>query len=174
MPFGDRKVAATMVVIAVIAQTIFMGPAVVLLDCALLISLLLWLAASPTEASATRVLPVFIVAIVVQLIHFAEEYRMGFHTEFPALFGYSWEARRFVAFNVAWLLLFAASAAAVAARQRIGYLGALFLAIAGIGNGIGHLALAARSNAYFPGVYTAPASLIIGAMLLHRLLSGRG
>lgn len=162
--------AAAVVAAAIIAQSWFMGRAVVPLDVALAVSYALWVA-RPVPALPARVLPALAVALLVQLAHLAEEYRAGFHRAYPALFGYAWEDWRFLAFNAAWLLAFAASAGAVARGRRLGYLGAYFLAVGGgVGNGVAHLALAARAGGYFPGAYTAPLSLAAGLLLLARLL----
>jgi hypothetical protein len=168
--FDDFGTAAVLVTVAVLVQTLLMGRAVIALDAALLISLALW-AVHPSRLPPARVLPVFAAAIVVQAAHLVEEYRAGFQRSFPSLFGYIWEDWRFLSFNVAWLVVLGACAAAMARRRRLGYLGAFFLAIGGgIGNGIGHLALAAREGGYFPGVFTAPLSIAAGSVLLVRLL----
>jgi hypothetical protein len=167
----DRRAAAVLVAAAVVAQSWVMGRAVVALDVALVVSYALW-ASRVAPAPPPRVLPALIAALLVQLAHLAEEYRAGFQQAFPALFGYGWSDRRFLAFNLAWLAVFGASALAVARGRRLGYLGATFLAVGGgIGNGLGHLALAARAGGYFPGLYTAPLALGAGAVLLARLWS---
>jgi hypothetical protein len=171
---GDRGAGVALVAVALVAQSWFMGRAVVLLDVALVISCALW-AARPAPGSPARVLPVLAAALLVQLVHLAEEYRAGFQRALPALFGYAWEDWRFLTFNGVWLVLFAASAGAVARRRRLGYLGAFFLAVGGgIGNGLAHLALAAAAGGYFPGVYTAPLLLAAGTLLLVRLLGPSG
>jgi hypothetical protein len=47
----------------------------------------------------------------------------------------------------------------------------LFLALGGgVGNGLGHLVLAARARGYFPGVYTGALALLAGSALLFRLM----
>ena len=155
---------------AILAQTWFMGWAVVGLDVALVVSYALW-ASRPAPVLPARVLPVLIAACVVQVAHLTEEYRTGFQRAFPALFGYAWEDRRFLTFNLVWLAVFAASAVAIARRQRLGSLPALFLALGGgIANGLAHLVLAARAGGYFPGAYTAPLCFVAGLLLLRRLL----
>ena len=147
-----------------------MGRAVIGLDLALLASYALW-AVRPTRPAPRHVLPPLITATLVQLVHLAEEYHAGFQRLFPALFGTVWSDARFLGFNAAWLGVFAASAVAVARGRRLGYLGATFLAVGGgIGNGLAHLALAARAGGYFPGAYTAPLVLAAGGVLLTQLL----
>jgi len=166
----ERSRAMLLVVTALVAQTALMGRAIVVLDVALLASYALW-AARGDFGAPRRVLPALIAAVVVQLAHLAEEYFAGFQRAFPALVGESWSDARFLGFNAAWLAVFAASGVAVARGWRLGYLGALFLAVGGgVGNGLGHLALAALVGGYFPGAYTAPAALGAGLLLLARLL----
>jgi len=103
----------------------------------------------------------------VQCLHFVEEFFTGFHHEFAKWFGYEWSESEFVVFNLGWLLIFALAVVGIKRRMRLAYLVLLFLAIAGgIGNGIGHLLLAAKRGRYFPGAVTAPFCLIMGVMLL--------
>ena len=170
---AHRGAPVLLVAAAIAAQSWAMGPAVVVLDAALLASYALW-ATRPEPAPPRRVLPALALAIVVQLAHLAEEFQAGFQRAFPALFGYAWGDTRFLAFNAAWLVVFVASAVAVARGRRLGYLGATFLAVGGgIGNGLGHLALAAQARGYFPGAYTAPLALGAGTLLLVRLRERR-
>src|SRR5262245_50470635 len=104
---------------------------------------------------AARVPPTYVAAVLVQCAHLAEEYATGFHRAFPPVLGAEpWSGNRFLAFNLAWLAVFAAGGFGLARGKRPAYLVALFLAWGGgIGNGLGHLALAARAGGYFPGVY---------------------
>ncbi|MFL5385308.1 MAG: hypothetical protein ACJ8GN_22545 [Longimicrobiaceae bacterium] len=67
--------------------------------------------------------------------------------------------------------MFAAGGIGLAQGRREAYLVALFLALGGgIGNGVGHLALAARAGGYFPGAYTGALALVVGGILAHRML----
>lgn len=170
MGVHDRTTASVVVVAIIAAQSWFMGRAVLLLNLVLVLSFAVW-ATRPRTASPRRVLPAVAAAVVVQLGHLTEEYYTGFQRALPALVGYAWEDWRYLTFNGAWLVAFAASAVAIAHRQRLGYLGAFFLALGGgVGNGLAHLALVARAGGYFPGAYTAPLCLVAGVLLLARLL----
>jgi len=168
-----RSLGAALVALAAVVQTLVLGPAVVMLDVALVVSWALW--ASRPAAPSRRAVPALAAAIVVQCAHLAEEYRAGFQRALPALFGYAWSDARFLAVNAAWLAVFAASLWAVRHRGRaasLGALGATFLALGGgVGNGLAHLVLALRAGGYFPGLYTAPLCLAAGALLLVRLLA---
>jgi hypothetical protein len=56
-----------------------------------------WIAARWNN-DAAAVLPIYLLAIAVQCLHFTEEY--------PELFGIHWTDARFVTFNMLWLAAF--------------------------------------------------------------------
>ena len=67
---------------------------------------------SPNEYAVQRAAAshVSALAIALQFGHFAEEYATGFYTRFPALFGMApMPLRFFVAFNLAWIVIWIAS-----------------------------------------------------------------
>jgi hypothetical protein len=159
--------------IVLAAQTHWMGPAIVLLSGGFVLAYGVWLAARWKNDTAA-VLPVYLLAIAVQCLHFTEEYLTGFQHQFPRLFGVDWSDARFVAFNMLWLAAFILAALGVNRRVPLAYLIVIFLAlIGGVGNGVSHLVLSAAYRRYFPGVITAPFCLLVGIMLLIRLFSGR-
>jgi hypothetical protein len=109
-------------------------------------------------------------ALVAQCAHFAEELVTGFYGRFPALLGLApWSATFFVAFNLAWIVLWTLSIVGV----RRGFVPALapawFLALALVLNGIAHPLLAWREGGYFPGLATAPIVLPFGLLACRRL-----
>ena len=146
-----------------------MGRAVVVLVIALAASYAIWLTRADWPRSR-GVLPVFLVAVLVQGIHLSEEFLSGFYRAFPPVFGAEpWSARRWMAFNIIWIIVFISAAFGIERGWRPAYVLSLFLAIgAGIGNGLGHIALAVRARGYFPGLYTAPIVLAAGVALLLR------
>jgi len=148
-----------------------MGWAASLLVVAMGVSYALWVGRAEWPPPA-RVIPVYAAAVLVQCAHLAEEYRTGFHRAFPPVLGAEpWSGSRFLVFNLAWLAVFAAAGIGLAREKRPAYLVALFLALGGgIGNGLGHLALAARAGGYFPGAYTGALALVVGGILAFRLL----
>jgi len=148
-----------------------MGWAAGLLVVAMVVSYALWMGRAEWPP-ARRVLPAYAAAVVVQCAHLAEEYATGFHRAFPPVLGSEpWSGGRFLAFNLTWLAMFAIGGHGLAREKRPAYLVALFLALGGgIGNGLGHLALAARAGGYFPGAYTGALALVAGGTLLGRLL----
>jgi len=165
----DRIAGAVFVFVVITAQSRWMGSAVILLSVGLVIAYLFWIAARWKNDPAA-VLPMYLIAVVVQCLHFAEEYLTGFQRQFPKLIGYEWSDARFVAFNVAWLAVFVLAALGIYRRAPLAYLVVLFLALAGgVGNGAGHLLLSATLGRYFPGLATAPLCLLAGIGVLSKL-----
>jgi hypothetical protein len=165
----DRIVGAVFVLVAVTAQARWMGRAATLLSVGLVAAYLLWVTARWKNDPAA-VLPMYLLAIAVQCLHFVEEYLTGFQRQFPKLLGYEWSDARFVTFNMAWLAVFVLAALGVYRRLPLAYLVVLFLALAGgVGNGAGHLLLSAMQGRYFPGAATAPLCLLAGIGLLTKL-----
>jgi hypothetical protein len=162
-------VGAAVVVIVLAAQTRWMGPAIILLSGGLVVAYGAW-ASLRWRSDGTEVLPVYLLAIAVQCLHFTEEYLTGFQHQFPRLFGDDWSDARFVAFNMLWLAAFVLAALGVYRRIPLAYLIVFFLAlIGGLGNGISHLVLSATYRRYFPGLITAPLCLLLGFTVLTRL-----
>ena len=158
----------------VAAQFVWMGRASTMLSVGLVISFLVWVAARWKNDPET-ILPMYLLAIAVQCLHFTEEFVTGFQKEFPKLAGYEWSDARFVTFNMAWLAVFVLAGIGVYRRVQLAYLVVLFLALAGgVGNGAGHLLLSAQQGRYFPGAATAPLCLLAGIALLTRLFGKRG
>lgn len=165
----DRIAGALFVVAIVFAQTCWLGRAVILLSVGLIIVYFAW-AIAPWKAEPARVLPMYLVAIAVQCLHFAEEFATGFQRQFPRLLRSEWDDLHFVTFNLTWLALFVLAALGVYWRVRLAYLVVLFLAaIGGVGNGASHLLLSAMQHRYFPGAITAPICLLVGIGVLVRL-----
>jgi len=168
----DRVVGAVIVLVAVAAQTHWMGPAIIFLSGGLVLAYAVWFTAGWKNDPAA-VLPIYLVAIAVQCLHFTEEYLSGFQRQFPIQFGYEWSDRRFVGFNMLWLAVFVIAGLGVYRRVQLAYLVVLFLAIiGGVGNGASHLVLSAMYRRYFPGLFTAPFCVLIGIILLTRLFAG--
>jgi len=168
----DRMVGAVLVLIVLAAQTRWMGPAIILLSGGLVVAYVVW-AAARWKSDAAAVLPVYLLAIAVQCLHFTEEYLTGFQRQFPRLFTDDWSDVRFVTFNMLWLAAFVLAGLGVYRRVQLAYLIVLFLAlVGGVGNGISHLVLSAVYRRYFPGLITAPFCLLMGIAVLTRLFAG--
>ncbi len=172
MCLRDRTAGAVLVLIVLAVQTRWMGLAIIFLSVGLVLAYGVWVAARWNNDVAA-VLPIYLLAIAVQCLHFTEEYVTGFQHQFPRLFGYDWTDVRFVTFNMLWLAAFVLAGLGVYRGVQLAYLIVLFLAlIGGVGNGAAHLVLSATYRRYFPGVITAPFCLLVGIALLSRLFAG--
>ena len=106
----------------------------------------------------------------IQGVHFAEELASGFHERFPALFSLPpMPLSFFVAFNLAWLGIWAASVPGLRSARPAAFFAAWFLAIAGLLNGIAHPLLSIAAGGYFPGLVTSPFIGAAGFWLWRRL-----
>jgi Protein of unknown function with HXXEE motif len=174
MGAGVHRVAAVgaVVVVVILAQSAWMGRAVIGLNVGLLIAFAVWARRGSIDPSwRGRVLGLFAIGIAVQVLHCAEEGATGFAAEFPGLFGYAWSTGRFVAFNAVWLAVFAAAAVGVRRGWDAAALPVWFFAlVGGVGNGVLHIAASVARAGYFPGLLTAPVLLVVGVLLLRRLL----
>jgi hypothetical protein len=165
----DRIPGALLVLIVLAAQTYWMGPAIIFLTGGLVVSYGVWIAARWNN-DAAAVLPIYLLAIAVQCVHFTEEYVTGFQHRFPELFGIHWSDARFVTFNMLWLAAFVLAGLGVYRQVPLAYLGVLFLAlIGGVGNGASHLILSVMNRGYFPGLITAPFCILMGILVLTQL-----
>ncbi len=102
----DRIIGAAFVLIVLAMQIRWMGPAIIFLSGGLMLAYAVWVTAR-WKNDAAEVLPIYLLAVTVQCLHFTEEYVTGFQHKFPELFGYDWSDPRFVTFNMLWIAAFA-------------------------------------------------------------------
>lgn len=147
------------------------------LGVAALLALLLTVTRSmgdPSPTAQQRLVRLAALAIVLQGFHFLEEWVTGFYERFPALLGLlPWPRSFFVWFNVFWMVLWVAALIGLSYRVKAALLlfPLWFLGIAGVANGIAHPLFSVIERGYFPGLWTSPAVGIVGAVLLHKLVS---
>lgn len=113
---------------------------------------------SPPEMQAERTAAAVAlgVALLLQAAHFAEEAATGLHERLPRLLGLEpIPFFVFVAFNLAWLGIWAVSVPGVRSGRSAAFFAAWFLAIAGTFNGVAHPLLALAAGGYFPGLATS-------------------
>ncbi len=103
------------------------------------------------------ILPLYLLGVGWQAIHFAEEYLTGYNEAFPALFGAEpYPADQFVISNMIALLFYAFSGACMELKIQGPQLIAIFFIIfGGLINAIMHVIFSIKSGGYFPGLYTA-------------------
>lgn len=126
-------------------------------------------------ASSSRFLPVYVVTLSIQLLHFAEEYATGFPAAFATLYGGDpYDTTLFVAFNMAAYAVF--GVAAVAMERGAGALLVpvlFFLMYGAVGNAIAHTWWSVMLGQYFPGLITAQLYWVAGPWTLDALTGGR-
>jgi len=157
--------------VAILLQHSFMGPPITPLSAILLLALGLWLATftRPSLLTSRRIRVLYSLATLVQAVHFIEEYAMGFHRDFPALFGYHWTSAQYLTFNLVALAVFVAAVPGLFLQSRLSLLAVWILALVGVSNGLAHTALSVVRGAYFPGSFSAPVHLLLGCALLYQL-----
>lgn len=117
-----------------------------------------------------RVARITAAVVLLQAVHFIEEFATELHERLPALFGRSAiPIREFVLFNVAWLVIWSLSAWGLAAGRRAALFPLWFLALGCVVNGIAHPLLSLWAGSYFPGLLTSPILGVMGVVLIRHL-----
>lgn len=108
-----------------------------------------------------------ILAIVCQILHFAEEVGGGLNRRLPEFFGLDTVTMEsFVGVNLVALAIWMLSVPALMARISAALFPLWFLAVASVSNALLHPALAMATGGYFPGVLTSPVVGVAGLFLL--------
>ncbi len=118
-----------------------------------------------------RVLPIYLIALAIQFLHFTEEYIYGFHLRVTEIMAGMppFNANVFLAFNMVAYCLFLLAGLGMYKGLKFPMIIVWFFAIVVLGNAIWHLLLTLRVGGYFPGLYTSFAGWILGPILLKRL-----
>ena len=124
------------------------------------------------DAERRRTNTLFVVGVLFQVLHFAEEYSTRFFDRFPPVLGLSpWSPSFFVIFNVCWIGIWICAAFGLHVGYRLAFFPVWFFAIAAIANGIAHPLLSLRVGGYFPGLLTSPILGVVGILLWSRLIA---
>lgn len=119
-----------------------------------------------------RTTTLFVVGVLFQALHFAEEYSTHFIDRFPPVLGLSpWSPSFFVILNVGWIGIWICATFGLQAGHRWAFFPVWFFTIAAIANGIAHPLLSLRVGGYFPGLVTSPILGVIGVLLWLRLIA---
>ena len=121
-------------------------------------------------------IPLYLVGIAWQFIHFNEEFSTGFARMFPILYGLPpFSNDRFVSINMISYFLFTVSALLVFVKQlRFLMVPVLFFIMAGaLGNAVWHSWWVIWLQGYFPGFVSALVYWVIGFILLNSLIKDR-
>lgn len=117
-------------------------------------------------------LPIYLIALAIQFLHFTEEYIYGFQTRVTEIMAGMppFDENVFVAFNMIAYCLFLLAAVGMYKGMKFPMIIVWFFVFGGaIGNAIWHPLLALRVGGYFPGLYTSFLYWIVGPILLRRL-----
>jgi hypothetical protein len=117
---------------------------------------------------AERVLPVYLVALAIQFLHFTEGYVYGFHQRVTEIMAGMppFNVNVFVAFNMIAYSLFLLAGVGMYKGMKFPMILVWFFAVVFLGNAIWHLLLTLRAGGYFPGLYTSLAGWVLGPVLL--------
>lgn len=140
------------------------------LDVLLLIALYRTLSRGPGSSDAAarrRVTGYFAVAIVVQCVHFAEEWVADFNLRFPELLGlHPWSVELWAGYNLTWIAIWCLSLVGLRLAWRPALFPVWFLALACVVNCLAHPLLALAAAGYFPGLWSSPICGLVGFPLL--------
>lgn len=120
---------------------------------------------------AERVLPVYLLALAIQFLHFTEEYVYGFQFRVSEIMTGMppFNVNVFVAFNMIAYGLFLLAGLGMYKGMKFPMIIVWFFAICVLGNAIWHLLLTLKLGGYFPGLYTSLTGWILGPILVKRL-----
>ena len=121
--------------------------------------------------SPSQILPLYLLALSIQMLHFAEEYVANFTTALPALFGQEpYPTDYWLVFNMVAYFIFILGAVVLFKKQKEYAVIPLFFILVGVlMNGIAHVGLSIYSGGYFPGMITAIPYLVIAPVLIKRI-----
>ncbi len=127
-----------------------------------------------TMPPAERTLPLYLLALSIQMLHFAEEYLNDFVVALPALYGAEpYPVDYWLVFNMAAYAFFILGAIVLFRGIKELAVIPIFFVLAGVLlNALGHLALAIYSGGYFPGLYTASIYLLLLPFLMKSFFRG--
>jgi hypothetical protein len=119
---------------------------------------------------------IYLVALAVQFVHFAEEYVTGFYRRWPVEIFRTrpYDLNTFVLINMVSNAIFVLPLIAIERRVRTPMHIAWFFTLMGaIGNAVQHPIYAFKVRGYFPGLYTSTIYWVLGPMLFRALWRAR-
>lgn len=119
-----------------------------------------------------RILPLYLFALGIQFIHFAEEYLTDFTVVVPHLLGREeYPLDYWLVFNMVAYFIFIIGGIILFKKIKELMIIPLFFILVGVLlNSIGHILISLYVGEYFSGLYTALIYVIIGPILIKRVL----
>lgn len=113
-------------------------------------------------------LPLYLLALGVQFLHFTEEYLYEFNEVMAGLIGHQpYPKSDWLVFNMGAYFIFILGGIVIYRKIRELYIiPLLFILLGVVFNGTAHVVTTVYTKTYFPGFYTALAYLILGPILL--------
>ncbi|REE84461.1 Protein of unknown function with HXXEE motif-containing protein [Lutibacter oceani] len=119
-----------------------------------------------------RILPLYLLALGIQFIHFTEEYLTDFTIEVPKLLGREeYPLDYWLVFNMVAYFVFIIGGIILFKKIKELMIIPLFFILVGVLlNSIGHILISLYVGGYFSGLYTALIYIVIGPILIKRVL----
>ncbi len=121
-----------------------------------------------------RILPLYLFALGIQFLHFAEEYITDFHIKIPELLGQATYPKDYwLLFNMGAYFVFIVGGIILFKQMKSLMIIPLFFILVGvIFNSIVHVLTAIYVGGYFPGLYSALVYLILVPIFIKRIRMG--
>jgi Protein of unknown function with HXXEE motif len=175
------KLLAPIIVAVVIVTISYTGAAtvgnapVIIISGSAVIAYVIWLLTTYRQpADASKVLPLYLVAVGAQLVHETEEYLAGFPSQFSALFHLPVFTQQFfvitflLVFSVIWVL---AAVGLIYKNPVANFLAWFFVIGPGLVNGIAHFVFPFLAHRlYFPGIITVLLPTTASILVIWQLL----
>jgi hypothetical protein len=123
-----------------------------------------------------RFLPLYLLAVALQLLHFIEEFSTGFHIRFPVeiYHAQAFSATAFFASQTALFALLVLAGIGIYKRWKMPLVMAWFLVVMlEFVNAVQHPIFAFMAKGYFPGLFTSLQGWFLGPLLFKRLWETR-
>ncbi len=121
--------------------------------------------------SPERILPLYLLALGIQFIHFTEEYLTEFTLVVPKLLGQvEYPVDYWLIFNMVAYFIFIIGGIILFKRKKEFMIIPLFFILVGVLlNSVGHILIAIYVGGYFSGLYSALIYVVIGPILMKRV-----
>jgi hypothetical protein len=128
-----------------------------------------------TNPKPAEILPLYVLGIGFQLLHFAEEHTTDFDVHFGQLFGGEpYGHNLFVTFNMISYFMFLVGGYAIyKGFKPLMIIAMFFISYGMLGNCIGHIGYSIAAKGYFSGLYTSFLNFPLSIIMLRRLWKSR-
>lgn len=122
--------------------------------------------------SPDKILPLYLLALSIQMLHFTEEYLTSLVTALPALFGQDpYPEDYWLVFNMSAYAFFLLGGIVLFKRiKELAVIPLFFILVGVVFNAVAHVGLAVYTNSYFPGLFTALFYVFLAPPLLKLIL----